>query len=259
MGSNATKAPVRLAILEADTPMKGIDAKYTGYGGVFTHLFQRACDSLKPPVPLESQLDLSVYHVVNDKPDVAISYPDPETIDAILITGSKHDSFENHQWILDLISYTKRCLEGGRVRVIGVCFGHQIVARALGAKVNRNPKGWEVSVIEHELTDEGKKILGMDKMRINQMHRDAALEVPPGVLLLARTPVCENQAMCIPQRMISVQGHPEFDEAMVTEILNARKYGGVITGGLYEDGARRAGAEQDGVAVAQAFLRFLHE
>ncbi|KAI0016876.1 putative class I glutamine amidotransferase [Xylariomycetidae sp. FL0641] len=252
MGSTTASAPIRLAILEADTPVPGIKDKYGSYGGVFTYLFERAL----APEPISSQLKLSFHDVVNDPTG---AYPDPETIDAILITGSKHDSFAHDEWIERLVQFTKRCLEGGRVRVVGVCFGHQIVARAMGAEVGRNTRGWEISVVEHNLTDEGKKVFGMDKLAIHQMHRDAVLSFPPGAVHLAQTDVCQNQAMYIPGRMISVQGHPEFTEDMVREILKLRKYGGILGDDIYEDGMRRVANKQDGVEVAKAFLRFLRD
>ncbi|KAI1749990.1 putative class I glutamine amidotransferase [Xylaria castorea] len=254
MGSRAFNVPIRLAILEADTPAPGIKAKYQSYGGVFTHMFKRACAALPHPAPLESQLSLSFHNIVNDP----TAYPDLETVDAVLITGSKYNAFDNDEWIVRLVQFTKRCLEGGRIRVIGVCYGHQIIGRALGAELGRNTRGWEVSVVEHELTEEGRKVFGMEKMSIHQMHRDAVLSFPPGVVQLAWTNVCANQAMYIPGRMISVQGHPEFTEEMVHEILDMRKYGGIVSDGLYEDGISRVANKQDGVAVAQAFLRFLH-
>ncbi|RWA03277.1 hypothetical protein EKO27_g11828 [Xylaria grammica] len=254
MGSQHLNAPIRLAILEADTPVPGIRAKYQSYGGVFTHMFKRACASFSHPVPLESQLTLSSHDIVNDP----TAYPDPETIDAILITGAKYNAFDSDEWIVRLTQFTKRCLEGGRIRVIGVCFGHQIIARALGAELGRNTRGWEVSVVEHELTDEGKEFFGLEKMSIHQMHRDAVLSFPPGAIQLARTNICDNQAMYIPGRMISVQGHPEFTEEMVREILDMRKYGGIVSDDIYQDGINRVADKQDGVTVAQAFLRFLH-
>ncbi|KAI0541566.1 class I glutamine amidotransferase-like protein [Xylaria digitata] len=254
MGSQHLNAPIRLAILEADTPVPGIKAKYQSYGGVFTHMFKRACASFSHPVTLESQLTLSSHDIVND----FTAYPNPETIDAILITGAKYNAFDSDEWIERLVQFTKRCLEGGRIRVIGVCFGHQIIARALGAKLGRNTRGWEVSVVEHELTDEGKRFFGLEKMSIHQMHRDAVLSFPSGTIQLARTDMCDNQAMYIPGRMISVQGHPEFTEEMVREILDMRKYGGIVGDDIYQDGINRVANKQDGVAVAQAFLRFLH-
>lgn len=152
--------PVRLAILEADTPVPGVKAKFGSYGGVFKYLFERACASLNPPQPLSSLLEISSHDVVNDLD----SYPDPKTIDAILISGSKHSAYEDDEWIVRLVEYTQQCLESGRVRVIGICFGHQIVGRAMGAEVGKNVLGWELSVTEHELTNEGKKLFGVEKL-----------------------------------------------------------------------------------------------
>ncbi|KAI5861955.1 class I glutamine amidotransferase-like protein [Durotheca rogersii] len=247
--------PVRLAVLEADTPVPGAKAKFGSYGGVFKHLFERACASLSPPVPLSSLLELSSHDVVND----LSSYPDPATIDAILITGAKYSAYDNDEWILRLVEYTKKCLDGGRVRVVGICFGHQIVGRALGCHVGQSRNGWELSVTEHKLTDEGKKLFGLEKMAIHQMHRDAVFSYPPGAVPLARTEACPVQAMYIPRKVITVQGHPEFNEEIVREILEMRRYGGILSVDVFEDGMRRVANKHDGVAVARAFLRFLRE
>jgi GMP synthase-like glutamine amidotransferase len=149
--------PIRLAILEADIPTPGIIAKHQSYGGVITHLFERACASLEPPQPLESLLDISAYNIVDDP----ASYPKLESIDALLISGSRYSAFDNDEWIIRLVQYTKRALEDGRVRVVGICFGHQLIGRAMGANVGRNRRGWEISVRECELTEEGKKVFGM--------------------------------------------------------------------------------------------------
>ncbi|KXJ88174.1 glutamine amidotransferase class-I [Microdochium bolleyi] len=254
--------PIRLAILETDTPVPGIQAQYKTYGGVFRHLFSRALSLPDLDDPARSPLRISHHDVVNG--DFASAYPDPapdaaDPIDAILITGSKHNSFDAEPWIEHLVQYTRRILEGGRVKVIGVCFGHQIVGRALGAQVGRNDRGWEISVVPLELNEEGKKVFGRDTLRIHQMHRDAVLTLPPGCTPLASTAACPIQAMYIPGRMIAVQGHPEFTEDMVREILQLRKYGGILSDDIFEDGMRRVGDEHDGVEIARVFMRFLRE
>ncbi|KAI0161834.1 class I glutamine amidotransferase-like protein [Hypoxylon sp. FL1284] len=256
--ASETAAPIRLAILEADTPVPGVEAKYGSYGSVFTYLFERACAGLAPsPRPLSSVLQISAHDVVSGDP--ATAYPDPDTLDAVLVSGSKHSAFENDAWIERLVAYVRRCLEGGRVRVVGVCFGHQIVGRALGATVARNVRGWEISVTQCDLSDEGKKLFGLEKLAIHQMHRDAVFSLPPGAVALARTDVCAIQSMYQPGRLLTVQGHPEFTADMVEEILELRRSAGIIGQDLFEDGMRRVADQQDGVAVAQAFLRFLSQ
>lgn len=160
-GAYPNLKPIRLAILEADTPLPNTNAKYHGYGGVFTDLLRRAVS----PDPLESHLQLSVYHVVADKPEQPPSYPDLHQVDAILISGSKHSAYLDEPWINRLVEFTRAALETeGRVKVIGVCFGHQIVGRAVGVDVGVNEKGWEVSVTEMRLTDKGKQIFGSDTL-----------------------------------------------------------------------------------------------
>ena len=157
MGSQPESAPaLRLAILEADTPLPGTQAKYKTYGGVFTNLFARAT----APAPVESVLRITQHDVVNDPS----SYPDLDAIDAMLITGSRHSAYLDEEWIVRLVEYTRKAVASGRVRVVGVCFGHQIVGRALGVPVDRNDKGWEVSVTETKLSDEGKKLFGLETL-----------------------------------------------------------------------------------------------
>jgi GMP synthase-like glutamine amidotransferase len=100
----------------------------------------------------------------HDIVDDLYSYPNLEDVDALLLTGSRHTAFDNDPWILKLVDFTKRALETGRVKVVGVCFGHQIIGRAVGAGVGKSDKGWEVSVTEVDLTDKGKEVFGLGKM-----------------------------------------------------------------------------------------------
>ena len=78
--------------------------------------------------------------------------------------GTEHNSFDNDPWILKLVDFTKKLLEQDRIRVIGVCFGHQILGRAAGAKVGRSDDGWEISVMPVQLTAKGKEIFQQDTL-----------------------------------------------------------------------------------------------
>jgi GMP synthase-like glutamine amidotransferase len=159
-------SPLRLAILEADTPQPQTRDRYGGYTGVFTALLEAAAK----PQKLEELVMIKGYDVVNE----LHSYPSLDDIDAILITGSRHTAFDNDPWILKLVEYTKKAIESNRVRVVGVCFGHQIIGRAEGAQLGRSNKGWEVAVTEVDLTDKGKEIFGLDKMVRHMLRRYCA-------------------------------------------------------------------------------------
>jgi len=79
------KLPLRIAILECDTPMDGTRAKFGGYGGVFRQLLERAADALgHAGLSAKEGMDLSYYHVVNEQ-----KYPNLDDVDAVLMTGSR--------------------------------------------------------------------------------------------------------------------------------------------------------------------------
>lgn len=75
-----------------------------------------------------------------------------------------HNSFEDAPWIKTLVDFTAEILKQDRIRLIGVCFGHQIIGRAMGVKVGRNEAGWEAAVDHVDLTERGKQLFGMEKL-----------------------------------------------------------------------------------------------
>lgn len=76
----------------------------------------------------------------------------------------EHNSFDNDPWILKLVEFTEKLSKQDRVRIIGVCFGHQILGRALGVKVGRSDDGWEISVLPVELSAKGKEIFQQETL-----------------------------------------------------------------------------------------------
>lgn len=170
-----------------------------------------------------------------------------------------YDSWTDDPWVLRLVSYTQSAIASNRVRVIGVCFGHQIVGRALGAKVARSEGGvWEVSVSKYTQTLKGKELFGgMDILSIFQMHKDIVYDYPEGVEELGSSDKCTVQGMYCPKKLITVQGHPEFTERIVEELIRTRHEQGIFDEKMYEDSMARVGKHHDGVLVAQGFLEFL--
>ncbi|KPM35446.1 hypothetical protein AK830_g11115 [Neonectria ditissima] len=257
MASSSSPSPLRLAVLEADTPQPQTRDRFGGYTGVFTALLDAAARSLSPPRPLDQLVTITGYDVVNNAaPD---SYPALDDIDAVLITGSRHTAFDDDAWILQLVDFTRAAIDSGRVRVVGVCFGHQIVGRAAGARLGKSDRGWEVAVTDVDLTAKGKEIFGLDKMRIHQMHRDIVFDFPAGSVPLGSNDICAVQGMYSPGRYITVQGHPEFTEEIISEILFNRHKAGIFPDDVYEDAMKRAPVAHDGVAIARAFLKFMRE
>lgn len=158
--ASGSPQPLRLLILEADTPQPITNAKYGGYRGVFTALLTAAAEIMVPPRQLSDVATITAHNIVEDMQ----SYPPLDDVDAVLITGSRHTAYEDDPWILKLVEYARQAIDTGRIKVVGVCFGHQIIGRAMGARLGRSDKGWEVAVTEVDLTDKGKAIFQLDKM-----------------------------------------------------------------------------------------------
>jgi len=134
-----------------------------------------------------------------------------------LITGSPCDAFANDTWIVSLRSLIVE-LHTLKKRLVGVCFGHQVIAVALGGKVGRAASGdWELGL--KEITANGQGILGAPGLprtfREMESHRDEVLVPPPGALVLASSPKCSVESYQIPAtdpHIFGVQFHPEFTE-----------------------------------------------
>jgi len=134
-----------------------------------------------------------------------------------LITGSPCDSFSNATWIVRLRE-TIVTLHALKKPLVGICFGHQIIAVALGGKVGRATSGdWQLGFKEIQSTGEGLlAAAGVPKSFLEmESHRDEVLSLPPGALLTATSDGCKVEGFQIPARdphTIGFQFHPEFTE-----------------------------------------------
>lgn len=94
---------------------------------------------------------------------------------------------------------------------------------------------------------------------IHQMHRDIITSLPDGVEALGSTSICRLHGIYAAKRLITVQGHPEYNEDIVKQILHARHRKGTLQDEDFEDALKRVAKPHDGVLVTQAFLRFVLE
>ncbi|KAK4048114.1 hypothetical protein OIV83_004984 [Microbotryomycetes sp. JL201] len=188
--------------------------------------------------------------------------------DAVLITGSASSAYEDIPWINNLVAFTSRLPElNSGLKVFGICFGHQIVARAFGSSVERNSKGWEIGVRSIDLTDVGKQIFGGSRLTVHQMHRDHVPTLPPGFELLGSTKDCDIHGMVRYNGagkslddidIITLQGHPEFTADIVNKIIDAREQGQVISAQVAAQSREFAAERDEGVEIGRLFLKMLH-
>ena len=134
--------------------------------------------------------------------------------DGIIISGSARDAWNDDPDILRLLEFARDAMSR-RQPMLGVCFGHQLLGRALGGDVGRNPAGWEVGATTVELTAEGQKnplFAGFEtEFAAIQSHRDAVFALPAVVKVLATNARAPIQAFSADDRVFGVQFHPEMD------------------------------------------------
>lgn len=140
--------------------------------------------------------------------------PAPARLGGVLVTGSLASVTRPEPW-MDALGAWLLGAAGQGVAVLGVCFGHQLLARALGGRVERHPAGPEAGTAEVELTEAGRAdplLAGLPSPLPAQMfHEDHVPEPPPGAVVLARNAHGPVQAFAHGPRLRAVQFHPELD------------------------------------------------
>ena len=178
-------------------------------------------------------------------------FPDgPEACDGWLITGSRHGAYEDHPFIPPLEAFVRACVAADRP-VVGICFGHQIVAQALGGRVEKFAGGWSLGARTYH-TDAGP-------LRLNAWHQDQVVALPPGAEVLGRSDFCANAVLAYGRAAWTIQPHPEFSHEVVRGLVRARRGTGTYPDDLMDAAEATAhdGAPSDAPRVARAIGRFL--
>ena len=174
-------------------------------------------------------------------------FPDgPDAAEGWLITGSKHGAYEDHDWIPPLETLIREIYADGRP-MVGVCFGHQIIAQALGGRVVKFPGGWSVGRTDYEIE-------GQD-LPLNAWHQDQVVERPAAARVVGTSPFCQYAALAYGDRIWTIQPHPEFP-ARVVEQLIAHRGRGVVPDAQLDAAQADLHKPTDSAAIAARMADF---
>jgi GMP synthase-like glutamine amidotransferase len=196
----------KLAILEADILYDALRPTYDGYGRMVADLLSAA--------GVNWQLD--TFSVISGEYP-----PEIDAYDAFLITGSKYDSFADDEWIVRLREYVQSLYALGKP-MIGICFGHQLLAHSLGGRAGRSDAGWGLGVMTYQVREKADFMDSSDDLSLIISHQDQVHALPSEARILLGNEFCPIAVYYIPDKVLAVQGHPEFTVEYLKDLIACR-------------------------------------
>jgi GMP synthase-like glutamine amidotransferase len=195
---------VKIGLLECDHVLE----RFRHIAGDYRDMFAALFASYAP------QITLRFFDVCNGE-----FPPSLDDCDAYLTTGSRFSAYDEVDWIHALKDFARRIHEAKKP-FVGVCFGHQLMAEALGGKVSRAETGWGVGVhgvevIKQELWIQPKQ----SSCALQYMHQDQVERLPEDGVVIGRSDHCLVAMFRVGDSMLGIQAHPEFPKAYSKALL----------------------------------------
>jgi GMP synthase-like glutamine amidotransferase len=222
---------MKIGILECGHTMPEVESDH----GTFPQMFARLLEG--------HGFNYAAYDVEN------MVFPaDVSECDGWLLTGSKHGAYEDHAFIPPLEAFIRKTYAQG-VPMVGICFGHQLIAQALGGRVEKYQDGWALGLTDY-------KFDGVGELALNAWHQDQVIERPEGAEPIASNGFCENAALIYGKKALTVQPHPEFGGEIVSEYVNVRRGTGTYPDALMDAALGKSSGPDDNASLAKMIADF---
>jgi GMP synthase-like glutamine amidotransferase len=196
---------IKVGILETGVPPPDLLPRFGRYDAMFARL-------------LGPGFQTTTYQVLEGR------YPRvPEEQDAYIVTGSPAGVYEDHAWIPPLKKFLRAAK--GKAKLVGICFGHQIMAEAFGGRVEKSHRGWGIGLLHYDVHEHAPWMdPDVERFGIPVSHQDQVVEAPPSARTLAGSPFNPFGLLQYrDQPAISFQCHPEFEPAYAKALIETRR------------------------------------
>jgi len=238
---------LRVAILQTDEVMPEFVGHHGTYPDMFASLLERAARDRDPQVDVR----LASH-------DVRVGqFPEAGDHDGYVITGSRKSVYDAEPWIAGLADFVKEVLQIGG-RVIGICFGHQLIAHFFGGETRPAPGGWAVGVQESRtIANEPWMTPGGQRLNLLASHKDQVHALPDGARLIATSDFCPIGGFVMGAQVMTLQGHPEFHRDYSRDLMVMRRE--LLGEETFNDGISSLAKETDEDKVGHWMINFLGE
>jgi GMP synthase-like glutamine amidotransferase len=193
----------RIAILKTGAPPPALAEAHGDYPAMFRTL-------------LGDDVQTTVFDVQQGE------WPDPVAFDGAVITGSAAGVYEDDPWIGALLDWIR--LAKGELKLVGICFGHQAMAQALGGRVEKSDKGWGVGLHRYEVVSDASWMTpAAATIAIPVSHQDQVVAIPSDARITLRSDFTPHAGLAWGEDAISFQGHPEFTPAYASDLTAGRR------------------------------------
>lgn len=233
---------MRIGLLQCDDVDEKLQPRHGNYPEMFERLFTR----------VDPTLEFQVWRCLDGE------IPgDVDAVDAWLTTGSKYGANDGDGWIEALGGFVRELWAAGKP-LVGICFGHQVIAKALGGEVVKSERGWGVGMSFNRLTE---RAAWMDPWQegldLVVSHQDQVSRLPAGAVVLAASDFCPVYVMQVGEIFLGVQGHPEFSKAYSADLMELRR--GKIPGNRVREGQASLNAPVDDQLMVRWILNFMRQ
>lgn len=231
---------MKIAILQTDHVMDQFQNEFGDYPEMFGRIIE---DS-------QGASDLYIECV-----DVTVETPATLDCDAYLITGSRHSVYEDLPWMPSLVDFLRRVLAADK-KIIGICFGHQLMAHHFGGRVEAADAGWAVGVHQSQVS----KMYSWMKPQVNNIglissHKDQVSRLPDGAEVYVGNEFCPIGGFVWRNQVITIQGHPEFSKDYSHALMSYRRK--ILGEPMFAQGVASLERETDAHMVMGWLLDFL--